>query len=57
MIRESYFWKRAKSKGKHIGRPANLNEGLTHLIKYMKEQEVGIKKNCKRIKGWCSYCI
>ena len=39
--------KRAKSKGKHIGRPTNLNEGLVHSIKYMKEQGVGIRKIAK----------
>ena len=38
---------RAKSQGKHIGRPTNLNEGLTHSIKYMKEQGVGIRKIAK----------
>jgi DNA invertase Pin-like site-specific DNA recombinase len=39
--------KRAKSQGKHIGRPSNLNEGLIHSIKYMKEQGVGIRKIAK----------
>ena len=43
MIRERVIsgQNRAKSQGKHIGRPTNLNEGLTHSIKYMKEQGVG----------------
>ena len=35
---------RAKSQGKHIGRPSNLNEGLSHSIKYMKEQGIGIRR-------------
>jgi DNA invertase Pin-like site-specific DNA recombinase len=39
--------KRAKEQGKHIGRPTNLNEGLVHSIKYMKEQGVGIRKIAK----------
>ena len=49
MIRERVVagQKRAKSKGKHIGRPTNLNEGLVHSIKYMKEQGVGIRKIAK----------
>jgi len=41
---------RAKSQGKHIGRPSNLNEGLTHSIKYMKEQGVGIRKIARELK-------
>ena len=49
MIRERVVagQKRAKSQGKHIGRPTNLNEGLVHSIKYMKEQGVGIRKIAK----------
>jgi len=49
MIRERVVagQKRAKSQGKHIGRPSNLNEGLIHSIKYMKEQGVGIRKIAK----------
>jgi len=39
--------KRAKAQGKHIGRPTNLNEGLIHSIKYMKEQGIGIRKIAK----------
>ena len=35
---------RAKSQGKHIGRPSNLNDGLIHSIKYMRGQGVGIRK-------------
>ena len=35
---------RAKSQVKHIGRPFSLNEGLSHLIKYMREQGVGIRR-------------
>ena len=35
---------RAKSQVKHIGRPPNLNEGLSHSIKYMREQGVGIRR-------------
>ena len=35
---------RAKSQGKHIGRPSNLNDGLIHSIKYMKEQGIGIRR-------------
>ena len=35
---------RAKSQGKHIGRPSSLNEGLSHSIKYMREQGVGIRR-------------
>jgi len=41
---------RAKSQGKHIGRPSNLNEGLTHSIKYMKGQGVGIRKIARELK-------
>jgi DNA invertase Pin-like site-specific DNA recombinase len=49
MIRERVVagQNRAKSQGKHIGRPTNLNEGLVHSIKYMKEQGVGIRKIAK----------
>jgi DNA invertase Pin-like site-specific DNA recombinase len=35
---------RAKSQGKHIGRPTNLNEGLKTSIKYMRKQGIGIRK-------------
>ena len=35
---------RAKSQGKHIGRPSSLNEGLSYSIKYMKEQGIGIRR-------------
>jgi len=42
--------KRAQSQGKHIGRPSNLNEGLTHSIKYMREQGLGIRKIAKELK-------
>jgi DNA invertase Pin-like site-specific DNA recombinase len=49
MIRERVVagQKRAKNQGKHIGRPTNLNKGLVHSIKYMKEQGVGIRKIAK----------
>ena len=49
MIRERVVagQKRAKSQGKHIGRPSNLNEGLIHSIKYMKNQGIGIRKIAK----------
>ena len=52
MIRERVIsgQNRAKSQGRHIGRPTNLNEGLTHSIKYMKEQGVGIRKIAKELK-------
>ena len=35
---------RAKSQVKHISRPSSLNEGLSHSIKYMREQGVGIRR-------------
>ena len=35
---------RAKSEGKHIGRPSSINEGLVHSIKYMREQGLGIRR-------------
>ena len=35
---------RAKSQGKHIGRPSSLNEGLSYSIKHMKEQGIGIRR-------------
>ena len=35
---------RAKSQGKHIGRPSSLNEGLSYSIKYMKKQGIGIRR-------------
>jgi len=41
---------RAKAQGKHIGRPTNLNEGLSASIKYMREQGVGIRKIAKGLK-------
>ena len=41
---------RAKSQGKHIGRPSNLNEGLVHSIKYMREQGIGIRKIASDLK-------
>ena len=52
MIRERVLsgQARAKSQGKHIGRPSNLNEGLTHSIKYMREQGLGIRKIAKELK-------
>ena len=52
MIRERVVagQNRAKEQGKHIGRPTNLNEGLKHSIKYMKEQGVGIRKIAKELK-------
>ena len=52
MIRERVITgqNRAKSQGKHIGRPTNLNEGLVHSIKYMKEQGVGIRKIAKELR-------
>ena len=52
MIRERVLagQKRAKAQGKHIGRPSNLNEGLIHSIKYMREQGVGIRKIAKDLK-------
>jgi DNA invertase Pin-like site-specific DNA recombinase len=52
MIRERVIagQSRAKAQGKHIGRPSNLNEGLVHSIKYMREQGVGIRKIAKDLK-------
>ena len=52
MIRERVLagQARAKSQGKHIGRPSNLTEGLIHSIKYMREQAVGIRKIAKDLK-------
>ena len=52
MIRERVLsgQSRAKSEGKHIGRPSNLNDGLVHSIKYMREQGVGIRKIAKDLK-------
>jgi DNA invertase Pin-like site-specific DNA recombinase len=49
MIRERVVagQKRAKSQGKHIGRPTKLNEGLVYSIKFMREQGVGIRKIAK----------
>ena len=46
MIRERVIagQSRAKAQGKHIGRPSNLNEGLAHSIKYMREQGLGIRR-------------
>ena len=41
---------RAKSQGKHIGRPSNLNQGLVHSIKYMREQGIGIRKIASDLK-------
>ena len=35
---------RAKSQVKHIGRPSSLNKDLSHSIKYMREQGVGIRR-------------
>lgn len=42
--------KRAKEQGKHIGRPSNLNDGLVHSIRYMREQGLGIRKIAKDLK-------
>ena len=52
MIRERVIsgQNRAKLQGKHIGRPTNLNDGITHSIKYMKEQGVGIRKIARELK-------
>ena len=46
MIRERIMagQARAKSQGKHIGRPSNLNDGIVHSVKYMREQGLGIRK-------------
>ena len=52
MIRERVIagQTRAKAQGKHIGRPSNLNDGLIHSIKYMREQGVGIRRIVKDLK-------
>mgnify|MGYP003309017103 CR=1 FL=1 len=52
MIRERVITgqNRAKSQGKHIGRPTNMNEGLLHSIKYMREQVIGIRKIANDLK-------
>lgn len=52
MIRERVLagQSRAKLQGKHIGRPSNLNDGLVHSIKYMREQGVGIRKIASDLK-------
>ena len=52
MIRERVLsgQARAKSEGKHIGRPSNLNDGLVHSIKYMREQGIGIRKIASDLK-------
>ena len=41
---------RAKSQGKHIGRPSNLNDGLVHSVKYMRDQGVCIRKIARDLK-------
>ena len=41
---------RAKSQGKHICRPSSHNEGLSHSIKYMKEQEIVIRRMAADLK-------
>ena len=41
---------RPKSQGKHIGRPSNLNDGLVHSVKYMRDQGVGIRKIARDLK-------
>jgi DNA invertase Pin-like site-specific DNA recombinase len=52
MIRERVLagQSRAKSQGKHIGRPSNMNESLGHSIRYMREQGVGIRKIASDLK-------
>ncbi len=52
MIRERVLagQARAKSQGKHIGRPSNLNDGLIHSIKYMREQGLGIRRIARDLK-------
>ncbi len=52
MIRERVLvgQARAKSQGKHIGRPSYLNDGLVHSIKYMRVQGVGIHKITRDLK-------
>jgi DNA invertase Pin-like site-specific DNA recombinase len=52
MIRERVLagQSRAKSQGKHIGRPSNMNESLAHSIRYMREQGVGIRKIASDLK-------
>ena len=52
MIRERVLagQARAKSQGKHIGRLSNLNDGLIHSIKYMREQGLGIRRIAKNLK-------
>ena len=40
---------RAKSQGKHIGRPSQINDGLINSIKFMREKNVGIKKIAKEL--------
>ena len=52
MIRERVLagQARGKSQGKHIGRPSNLNDGMVHSIKYMREQAVGIRKIARDLK-------
>ena len=52
MIRERVLagQARAKSQGKHIGRPSTLNDGLVHSIKYMREQGLGIRRIARDLK-------
>ena len=49
MIAERVKAGQERSKKKN-GRPTNLNEGLIHSIRYMKDQGVGIRKIAKDLK-------
>ena len=49
MIAERVKAGQERSKKKN-GRPSNLNDGLIHSIRYMKEQGVGIRKIAKDLK-------
>ena len=41
---------RARSEGKHIGRPRSINEGLVHSIIYMRQQGLGIRRIAKDLR-------
>ena len=41
--------KRFKDNGGKLGRPSNLNDGMIHSIKFMREKGIGIRKISKQL--------
>lgn len=47
---------RAKSEGKHIGRPSRMNDGMRSAVKLLRENGMGIKQICRELKIGVGTC-